>query len=343
MFDFEIPKIQKDNCFNAIRLFCCLIVIYEHAILLSNSTMNLFLGGFRNLAVDVFFILSGFWITISLFRSKSLKDYFIKRIKKIFPMYLIVVFGCSVVFYFFSNLSLSEYFLSSKFWKYIFFNIITLNFVAPSLPNVLGEIAINGSLWTIKVEIAFYILLPLFFIMVNRFCKDKADRKKIANYGLVVFYVLSLVYSVVMPILCNKFNLPSSLKNQFPAYLSYFIAGMFFVINWDFINEHIKWVIIPAIIIIVLHFITKTAFLLPVALCILIMFLAFRMRIFNNIGKTIDYSYGMYLVHYPIILVLDEYKLFEYNFLLALIASVSMSFLFAYILEIIQKKIILYK
>ena len=139
MFDFEIPKIQKDNCFNAIRLFCCLIVIYEHAVLLSNSTMNLFLGGFRNLAVDVFFILSGFWITISLFRSKSLKDYFIKRIKRIFPMYLIVVVGCSVVFYFFSNLSLSEYFLSSKFGKYIFFNTITLNFVAPSLPNVLEK------------------------------------------------------------------------------------------------------------------------------------------------------------------------------------------------------------
>lgn len=203
-----------------------------------------------------------------------------------------------------------------------------------------NNVPVNGSLWTIKVEIAFYVLLPLFFIIVNRFCKDKADRKKITNYGLVVFYVLSLVYSVVMPILCNKFNLPSSLTNQFPAYLSYFIAGMFFVINWDFINEHINRVIIPAIIIIVLHFITKTAFLLPVALCILIMFLAFRMRIFNNIGKITDYSYGMYLLHYPIILVLGNYKLFEHNFVLALIATISMSFMFAYILELFQKKIV---
>lgn len=340
MFDCAIPEIKKDNCFNAIRLFCCLIVIFEHAVVLTNPNIKLIGGGFRDLAVDVFFILSGFWITISLFRTNSLKEYFIKRIKKIFPMYLLVVIVCSVVFYFFSKLSLSEYFLSSKFWKYIFFNFITLNFVAPSLPNVFGEIPINGSLWTIKVEIAFYVLLPLFFLIINKLCRQKDNEKKYINYGLLIFYILSVAYSVVMPILCNKFSLPVSLANQFPAYLSYFIAGMFFVINWDFINEHINKMIIPAIFIIVLHFVIQTAFLLPLALCVFIIFIAFRVKVFNNIGRIVDYSYGMYLVHYPIILVLNYYKLFEQNFIVALLATISMSFMFAYILEIIQKKIV---
>ena len=84
MFDCAIPEIKKDNCFNAIRLFCCLIVIFEHAVVLTNPNIKLIGGGFRDLAVDVFFILSGFWITISLFRSNSVKEYVVKRIKKIF-------------------------------------------------------------------------------------------------------------------------------------------------------------------------------------------------------------------------------------------------------------------
>lgn len=255
-------------------------------------------------------------------------------------MYLFVVIVCFVVFYFFSKLSLSEYFLSNKFWKYIFFNFITLNFVAPSLQNVFGEIPINGSLWTIKVEIAFYVLLPLFFLIINKLCKQKDNEKKYINYGLLIFYIISVAYSVVIPILCNKFSFPVSLANQFPAYLSYFIAGMFFVINWDFINEHINKMIIPAIFIIVLHFVIQTAFLLPLALCVFIIFIAFRVKVFNNIGRIVDYSYGMYLVHYPIILVLNYYKLFEQNFIVALLATISMSFMFAYILEIIQKKIV---
>ena len=98
MFDCAIPEIKKSNCFNAIRLFCCLIVIFEHAVVLTNPNIKLIGGGFRDLAVDVFFILSGFWITISLFRSNSVKEYVVKRIKKIFPMYLIVIITFSILF-----------------------------------------------------------------------------------------------------------------------------------------------------------------------------------------------------------------------------------------------------
>ena len=125
----------------------------------------------------------------------------------------------------------------------------------------------------------------------------------------MIFYFLSITYDFLMPILCKRLNLPASLSNQLPAYLSYFIAGMFFVINWDFLNQHIAKFIFPAITVIILHFFTKTSFLLPIALCVVVMFFAFRLPVLNNIGKT-DYSYGMYLVHYPIILILNYYNLF---------------------------------
>ena len=139
----------------------------------------------------------------------------------------------------------------------------------------------------------------------------------------------------------KKLNLPASLSNQLPAYLSYFIAGMFFVINWDFLNNHIDKFILPAIAIVILHFFIKTSFLLPIALCVVVMFFAFRLPILNNIAKT-DYSYGMYLVHYPIILVLNYYNLFESNFVVAIIATIGVSFMIAYMLELFQKKLLFF-
>ena len=41
MYQIAIPEIKKENCFNAIRLFCCLIVIFEHAVVLTNLNINL--------------------------------------------------------------------------------------------------------------------------------------------------------------------------------------------------------------------------------------------------------------------------------------------------------------
>ena len=115
------------------------------------------------------------------------------------------------------------------------------------------------------------------------------------------------------------------------------IATLIASLLWATTN-HIDKFILPAIAIVILHFFTKTSFLLPIALCVFVMFFAFRLPLLNNIGKT-DYSYGMYLVHYPIILILNYYNLFESNFVVAVIATIGISFMFAYLLEIIQKKI----
>jgi hypothetical protein len=61
----------------------------------------------------------------------------------------------------FSNISTSEYFRSPQLFKYFIVNVFFMNFLQPSLPGVFvenGSQAVNGSLWTIKLEIGFYIL-----------------------------------------------------------------------------------------------------------------------------------------------------------------------------------------
>ncbi|MBD5408152.1 MAG: acyltransferase [Treponema sp.] len=154
----KLPQVPKENAFHFIRLACCLIVIYEHAAVLCDAgipCLNL-----RGMAVDVFFILSGFWVTLSYLKSSSAKGYALKRIRWIFPQYAATVVLCAVLLASFSSLELRAYFSSSGFWKYLAANLCTLNFLHPSLPGVFGDVAVNGSLWTIKIELAFYVLLP---------------------------------------------------------------------------------------------------------------------------------------------------------------------------------------
>ncbi len=179
----------KDNSFNFLRLMCCLIVIYEHCVVLSG--VNLPCYDLRGIAVNVFFILSGFWVTLSFFKSDSVKKYVAKRAKKILPQYWLVVLVCAVGLSAFSVLPLREYFCNASFYKYLVANIFTLNFIHPNLPGVFEGLAlngsVNGSLWTIKVEIGFYILLPFIVFVVKNL------REKINGGGTNVLCLLRCI------------------------------------------------------------------------------------------------------------------------------------------------------
>ena len=149
-------NVSKDNSFNFLRLVCCLIVIYEHCVVLSGVNFPCY--DLRGIAVNVFFILSGFWVTQSFLKSGLIKNYTIKRCKKILPQYWLVVLICAVGLSVFSALPLHKYFISGSFYKYLAANIFTLNFIHPNLPGVFEGLALNGS----------YILLPFIVFAVKK-------------------------------------------------------------------------------------------------------------------------------------------------------------------------------
>lgn len=175
--ELNVVTASKDNSFHFIRLFCCLCIIYEHSMFLSFSSFPVL--EISSICVKVFFILSGFWVTISLLRSDSVKEYAVKRIKKILPPYFTVVIGFAILLCMFSTLSPKEYFSNAGFWKYLAANLTTLNFLHTSLPGVFEGLplngAVNGALWTIKVEIAFYVFLPFLMFLITK-CKYKYTR-----------------------------------------------------------------------------------------------------------------------------------------------------------------------
>lgn len=326
---FEKRNIPINNSFNAVRFVCCLIVIIRHCFDLNNLTFPLLFLLDSHVAVCVFFILSGFWIFKSYLASESVLDFFLKRLRRLYPLYFFTILVYSIVCSFISELSINEYFLSFDLYKYIFWNLLTLNFVHPSLPGVFVTApftsAVNGALWTIKLEVAFYLILPVFIFIMK---KLKTINKCIFFLGGI--YVLSIVYRLVIPYISEFLGIGDSLRHQLPAYICYFVSGMVGYIFWNKIHNIIDILLIPAIFFLIIHYITGFEFVLPITLSIIVFWISIRLTFLYRIGRPVDYSYAMYLCHFPMIQILIEKGFFRYSFVLSVVLIISYSFLFAF-------------
>ena len=81
-----------------------------------------------------------------------------------------------------------------------------------------------------------------------------------------------------------------------------------------------------------------SALLVPVCLAVCVMFLGLNLKIFADIGQKADYSYSLYLVHYPLAMCFVSLGVFEKMPGFAIFGVLGTSFLCAYMLESFQRK-----
>ena len=187
----QIPPLLRDeNNLDIVRYYLSFAVLFAHFAELTGTTN--FFPTSSYTAVGGFFMLSGFLVFYSYLRSKSLKQYFLRRARRILPPYMAIVLLCAVVGAFVTNMSAGDYFTSSQFWQYLGANLTFANFLQPALPGVFtGQVyeAVNGSLWTMKIEVLLYLSIPISAWLLSRYNKA---------WTLVVIYVLSYIYKVYM-------------------------------------------------------------------------------------------------------------------------------------------------
>lgn len=325
-----IPKNEDigDNAFNAVRFLCCIIVILGHCIDISGIKVTYRAIIDMHVAVCVFFILSGFWVTKSFLIAPNIKKYTLKRVKRLLPLYYLTVFLFAILCGFYSDLGLAGYFSNPLLYKYLFWNSIFLNFMSPSLPGVFGNVPINGALWTIKVEISFYIVLPILIYLLKRF-----DSVKKRNAFLCGIYLLSVIWSHGLAYISNFIPIPSQLSYQLPGVMSYFVMGMVYLFNWDFLISKKNLFIVPAVIIFLLHYLTNTEIFMPATLSMILMWLGTTFTSLQRVGKPVDYSYGMYLFHFPLINIFTSVGLFTSLGIGGVICITSISFFMSFIAE----------
>lgn len=153
------------NNFNLIRLLAAWLVVYGHAWAITGSaggdvvtwlTRFKFAGG---VAVDVFFVVSGFLITASLQRN-STRDYLASRALRILPALVVCVGLC--VFVLGPLLTTShDYWRHADTWRYLWTNASLWSnaYFLPGVFETLPNPAVNGSLWTLPIEARLYLAL----------------------------------------------------------------------------------------------------------------------------------------------------------------------------------------
>ena len=109
--------------------------------------------------VPIFFMISGFLVSGSWDRSLGLRDYAFRRSLRIFPGLWCCVLVSIVTFVVFGDIQIKVV----RFAVWLGAQLSIGQFYNPAFLRGYGVGALNGSLWTIPVELQFYIVLPLIF------------------------------------------------------------------------------------------------------------------------------------------------------------------------------------
>lgn len=149
--------------------------------------------------VPLFFCLSGFLVTGSAIRTRSIKKFLTNRGLRIFPALTVEVFLCALLLGpLLTDLDLKSYFSEIKFYSY-FGNIVGR--VRMSLPGVFSNNPIpntvNASLWTLQPE--FYCYLLMTFLMFTTLAFRKKMMSLIFVAAILLLSLVNLVNGVGRP------------------------------------------------------------------------------------------------------------------------------------------------
>jgi peptidoglycan/LPS O-acetylase OafA/YrhL len=314
---------MKINNFDILRLVLAILVFFAHwnTLTLQGISNSLFhLSGF---AVDMFFIVSGFLIFWSFDADQNKKHFYIKRFFRIFPLYAFLVILQTIFFILHSDGTLGQ------ITKYFVSNIFFLNFLAPSVGSTLSSLhvdAINGSFWTLKNEVAFYVLVPLIFMLY----------KKWGGYFLVILYSLPVIYMFVVDYLGI-----SKLLVQFPAQLRLFVVGVMLYVIFDKINSKNIYPFVLVSLVLVLLFKDSSYFkytLYPICIGSFVIYLVYFVK---NIKINFDFSYSFYILHFPVIQLALYFGINPTNPVVSFVSLFVVILILSYFSEIyIEKKFV---
>ena len=305
----------KINNFNLVRLLAAFQVALIHAIFIVGVDVADFLKPLLAVVfcfpgVPIFFFISGFLISRSFERNPVYIEYFQNRFLRLYPGLIVSIFF--TYFLIVSSGYLAQVDESIVDHAILFTSKATIfQFYNPEFLRGYGDGVFNGNLWTITVEIQFYLLTPLLFLFLNSISKRGYNENRVL-IGLICFFlVINQLY-----ILGDRAHSGMAIKLMKVSFLPWyymFLAGVLLQRYFGFFYR-----LLAGKFIYLLSFYIAICYLLthyfevglgnninPVVfsvLCLLIFSAAYSSPNLSN--KTLgnnDISYGVYLYHMPII------------------------------------------
>lgn len=269
--------------------------------------------------VNLFFIISGFVILMTIEKAKKPHDFVISRFARLYPSYWVAVIFTFLLVRMLSLPGLEVGRLSA---------LINLTMLQSffTVPNV------DGTYWTLSVELIFYVLMTLVLLVKKNFSVEKVSF--LALGVVMIFYFIQVSQNKILDVM-NPYLL-------FIHYSNLFFAGMIFYRLKTYGSNLIRNVIIGLCLI--TQFIISTP---RESIAIVIFFIIFYLLVINKLSFINNrlflflgaISYPLYLIHeyfgYIIIRQLYSWQI-NINFMLIIpiIAAIVIAALIHHLVEI---------
>lgn len=298
----------RDNNFNLIRFLAATLVMLSHAYPLtghSGEPLSRLGLSYGFVAVDAFFVISGFLVTGSLFNRADTVAFVRSRCLRIFPALVVCNLVCvGVVGLAFTSLPAPDYLKHGQLLRYLVSNTLLVSGPLQAvLPGVFTDTPfrymVNGSLWTLPHEVRLYLLATIFSVLA--FWRGGLIGPRRASVGIVVLGIVAMsVYLTIHTIVCiDVFEVMQWVPLRLLAL--FFGGGALWVVKGRIrLSSRLALLCVLALLIALVNirifFIVYT-----LAVPYLVLYCAYvpsrRIWTFNRLG---DYSYGMYIYAFPV-------------------------------------------
>lgn len=179
------------------------------------SDYTIEMGGFiAAIGVQVFFCITGFLFIDQVIKRNAIfdwKKYFLARIKRLFPLFIVTTTVCVLIIYSesyneISNISYQDIKNTIKLYTFGFFGggVVTINGIDSSLLTIMH--------WTLPFEWRFYISVPILCIICS-LLKTKSPVMLFLALALITYFINGLYFGkwfltgCISAIIFNKMNL----------------------------------------------------------------------------------------------------------------------------------------
>ncbi len=294
---------SRENNLDFVRLVLAIVVIFSHSsdIVTGNIPLEPMMrfshwqtssGG---IAVGFFFAISGFLITNSFLRSRSLWTYLKKRVARIYPGFLVCMLFCALVVVPLSGARFTHNGFGYGALNFVLklFALREFNYTHAFAGNPIH--VINGSIWTISNEFYCYIWVAILGV---------AGLLRKRSLVLGMFLVSLVGHEAVL--LMAKTSLSSAhaygyLVGHLPL-STMFLAGMVFFLYRDKIPHKTSWAFASLCVLVIsckVPYAWNGSFAL--AGTYLLFWFGFNPNVrIHHTARFGDFSYGTYLYAFPI-------------------------------------------
>jgi peptidoglycan/LPS O-acetylase OafA/YrhL len=283
------------NNFDFIRLAAAAMVLcgHQYALLFKPEPRPFGLVTLGTLGVLIFFSVSGYLVAQSWERDPHVLRFVARRFLRIWPgLAVVVLLAAFCVGPTFSQLPLTSYFRSELTWKYLLQLGLQLQLYLPEVFKANPWQTVNGSLWTIPIEVKWYGAL-----LVAGLCGLMLRRTRYLLLAIVVLYAI-YIYGV--------FDVQHNPAADYPKpafgceYGTFFCYGVL-MHRWRHVWESRPFSILVGLVLLACGFVAlnhQYAAVFVLLPFMVISFGNFSMPMVRDAGRYGDFSYGIYIYAY---------------------------------------------